>query len=1086
MNGASCYTVGKVIIPEILKGLQSKIFEIKELCFDVFTDYISNFNYILIKESESVIKNKDAIFSIALETIHIDNQSLRNKVSNFLGNFSVILNKVQMALLIEGLISSIKSSSDIVEKISFFTTLNSVAKNTANRHGEFIKQIFPLIFEVCNRHYLESNTENYDQNNDLVECGLNLLETYILKLTGLIKNETEKIAKSVLDLMEYDPNFVYTDDNQEYGDYANEYEGYEGYEAFVYGDDSSWKTRRAAVRVLQSFIKSRSEIPRPLYELIIQNLVFSLREHEENTKLDIITCLSSFLRNLVIEDESNITTSSSLDLGLIKQKSMTNSIIPIIIKNLIENINKDLKSKNQKIKGAMLQLLSSLALVAPTDLMISFGELKPQLESCLKENISALTFFVFLGRLLKTLKGCTEVVAYFDDILTWVITGIKHDYYKINIESLNVAFHLIRLLVETLSPDEYLPKLDILYKELLPKFKANDIDQELKLTLISTFGNLILFMGHNLPQKSLEDLFTVYLDKTKNENLRPLIFNWLIKIIKNNLLLKLDSALAQFNPLILDLLSKNVLHVQYQTLEFLATIINFCPKSVAGNENTIIEALLSSTAEDSLVPLTYDILNSIWTHFSISPEVNEKSLTETIKHLNQIKHCNSSLNSIYSFIEKSSCLVAKNKIANFLDDLLDFGSINTNKAKCIAILASTGGATSGLIKTCIGKLASNVDDVIKKNILLCLGETGLKSKENYSDLIQDLEKMLLISNEEIKIAIAVCVGKLGVSEPSAFIESIISNTKKETIAYYFLSIREFLNMIAEQRQINTTNTKDLFKILISCAKDEDEKLRILCGECLGLLSVHSEEILKECMKFLQDNDNVIRSTFYYSLKYIFNNKYNSLQGYLDSLLELLIKGLVDPDLHVKQNAFNSLINFCHNYGNLIRARYVDIMTIFKKDHIIDPNLIATVDIGGGMKIKNDKGLPIRKAIYSILKILFETIPEKINVTETLSISLYGLEDHDDIQALTHGVLLKIAHFGPEAFISVLDVLIDSFKKKIDSLKNVTTQGTKVDLKKLTDLCTNIKRLFNELKRVHEIEENPKFIDLTNEINGILV
>ena len=43
-----------------------------------------------------------------------------------------------------------------------------------------------------------------------------------------------------------------------------------------------------------------------------------------------------------------------------------------------------------------------------------------------------------------------------------------------------------------------------------------------------------------------------------------------------------------------------------------------------------------------------------------------------------------------------------------------------------------------------------------------------------------------------------------------------------------------------------------------------------------------------------------------------------------------------------------------------------------------------------MKIKNDKGLPIRKAIYSIVKILLDCIPEKINVTETLQMCLYGL------------------------------------------------------------------------------------------------
>ncbi len=103
------------------------------------------------------------------------------------------------------------------------------------------------------------------------------------------------------------------------------------------------------------------------------------------------------------------------------------------------------------------------------------------------------------------------------------------------------------------------------------------------------------------------------------------------------------------------------------------------------------------------------------------------------------------------------------------------------------------------------------------------------------------------------------------------------------------------------------------------------------------------------------------------------------------------------------------------------------------------------------------------------------------------IVLIILADHDDIQALTHGCLLKISHYVPEAFISIIDILLDHFKKKIDILKKAGTQGMKVvDTKKLSDLYGNIRRLFDELKKVHEIEENPKFIDLNNEIQSATI
>jgi CHAD domain-containing protein len=91
-----------------------------------------------------------------------------------------------------------------------------------------------------------------------------------------------------------------------------------------------------------------------------------------------------------------------------------------------------------------------------------------------------------------------------------------------------------------------------------------------------------------------------------------------------------------------------------------------------------------------------------------------------------------------------------------------------------------------------------------------------------------------------------------------------------------------------------------------------------------------------------------------------------------------------------------------------------------------------------------------------------------------------LDDHEDIQALCHGCFLKLAQLYPESFISILDNLIDNFKDKLAKLREATKES-KVEVKKLHDLNINIKRLFDELKKVPEVEENPKFIDLNNEV-----
>jgi cullin-associated NEDD8-dissociated protein 1 len=990
MNSSSCYTVGSTIVPPLLKGITEDNLEIKELCFDTLNDYINTFNYVLIKESESVLKNKDALVNYALDAIKIDNLTLRKTASNFLGNFSLILNKSQLNSMVNTLITKIHKTEEIEEKIIYIVTLNAVAKNTANRNPEIIKTIIPMLLEFCNREYLESNSHNYDQNNDLVENGLNLVETYIMKVTQHMKEYVKEIIDTVLKLIEYDPNYVYNDDAMDVEeDYSNAYGDYD--QDFAFSDDSSWKVRRAAVRVLQSFVKSSLEIPKGgLMETVIQSLVFNLREHDENTKLDIIVCLSSMIRNLYIEDIDNKSEFSNQ--SLIRTKSSSLIVITPIIMDLLQNVIKELKQKNNKVKGAILQLLTSLALVTPVDLLGALNELIPLLENCNSDNLSVLTVYIFFGRLLKSLKNAPEITHYFDLLINWFKKGINHDYYKINIESLNMCFYLVKLLAEYQSPSEYKSALMTIYDALLPKFEANDIDQELKTAIISTVGNVILYMGHQLEEKFLNHLFNIYLEKIKNENLRPLVFNWLNKCMKNNKVLKLDTALSHWTKSILELLIKNSLHIQYQTLEFLATVLNCCPNAVHGSESNIIETLLSIIKEESLVHLIYEIFDSVFSHFKIKPEIIEKTLKETITLLENTKVTGSSLTPIFNFIEHATKSLDKSTLSKMIDSIVDFKNSNQNKAICIAILCKNSDTQTHIIQVCKEKIAtSGSDESIMKNALTMLGEVVLRSSSISGDIFGLLQNCLSSTNEEIKLSVSVCIGKIGVCNPHDFINLILKNSNKTLIPYYFIAIREFLHVIStgQSNKVDSKNIIELFHLIVSHAKDEDEKLRVLAGECLGLIALIDESVLRHYLDYLNNPDTIVRATFYYGLKNVFSMKSNA-HSLNEELLNLLLKGLEDSDLIVRQNAFNSLINFALNFSEFLRTRYSELMEVFKKEHIIKNELISTVDIGGGMKIKNDKGLPIRKAIYSTIKVILENLPEKVNVSDTLQICFYGL------------------------------------------------------------------------------------------------
>ncbi len=71
--------------------------------------------------------------------------------------------------------------------------------------------------------------------------------------------------------------------------------------------------------------------------------------------------------------------------------------------------------------------------------------------------------------------------------MEWITYGLKHEYYKINIECLNSTFNLIKIIREGFDSVEHSSYSNILFNGLIDKFKANDIDQELKLKDLSSF-----------------------------------------------------------------------------------------------------------------------------------------------------------------------------------------------------------------------------------------------------------------------------------------------------------------------------------------------------------------------------------------------------------------------------------------------------------------------------------------------------------------------------------------------------------------------------------------------------------------------
>ena len=326
--GSFYETIGKIIVPTLTKGLDSKDQEIIILCLDTFNYYIKKFDYELIKKKYTAFKiDEEKIVKVALDNINCTNDLLKVNSIEILGTVGVLLNKTQISTSTQKLIDLIKLSNTITEKKNYILALKSLGHTLSRSQGEKVPGIISLLITFSNKAFLDSDGD-YDEKNALVEATLNCIEIYISTSISLLKDKIPKIICDSIELLAYDPGNIYNGENVEL-------EGYDDYEeegSDVYLEDTAWKVRRAASRILRMILASGYDLEPKVKEKIITALITCFGEQEENAKLDINLCLKQYLDSLVHAQK-------------VHEKLEIMKVHSIIVNKFIPEVSKELLKK---------------------------------------------------------------------------------------------------------------------------------------------------------------------------------------------------------------------------------------------------------------------------------------------------------------------------------------------------------------------------------------------------------------------------------------------------------------------------------------------------------------------------------------------------------------------------------------------------------------------------------------------------------------------------------------------------------------------------------------------------------------------
>ena len=576
-------TIGKIIIPTLTKGLESEDPEIIILCIDAINDYIKTFDYELIKNKYTAFKlDKEKIVQVALKNITSSNDLLKAHSIDIIGTVGVLLTKKQICQTTKKLIELINNSSTILDKNNYILALKSLGYTSSRSQLDQLKELINLLVHHISKDFLDSDGD-YNEKNSLVEATLNCIEIYIGTSLSHIEENIPNIINNACELLKYDPGNTNEIENVEI-------EGYEGYEELEYDanlDDTAWKVRRAAARILRVILSCGFNLESEVKEKIISALIESFKEQEENTKLEIINCLNHYLDSLVTVSENQ----GALVLGR-AQSSIVKEYIPQVSKKLIECILKDLEGNNNIIKNNTLKILPTLAKVYPVGIIDSFDTIKKGIDkACFDSNENTIVFLDFL----KTLFQNNDIdddnyKAIYPTIIEYLKKGIANQFYKVSTAAIEASGILFGLL----SQDEEINKPFILglYNDILPKFKAQDIDFEIKIATTNTIAKFICECGQLLNENELKELFNIYISKTSNEMIRPEVLKALNDIIldKNKLDLNLDNPIKELKKPILSLLESSSLQIQIKILLLLETIFQKRPESLKSSVEEITQA----------------------------------------------------------------------------------------------------------------------------------------------------------------------------------------------------------------------------------------------------------------------------------------------------------------------------------------------------------------------------------------------------------------------------------------------------------------------------------------------------------------
>eukprot|EP01038_Epipyxis_sp_PR26KG_P006809 gene6809-9325_t len=1026
--------------------------EIVRECLDNLSELLRRFGHLNENEHADIMK------TVVLQ-LENERPVIRKRAANCLGSLAVVSNDGLLNKLIQTLLEKIELSEKTSSSLSsqetrtLIQTIGTISRTVGYRLGRHLDKIVPLFLRFCG----DPNDESLhnDTANELRENCFPGLESFVTRCTREVAPFLSNIIEVSIAFMKYDPNYSYDDDNvDEDGslvDMTNEDdEEEEQFEDEDFGmgsddDDTSWKVRKAAVKVISAIISARPEMLHDIYSKYGDDIISRFKEREENVRLDIISCFTNLVQVTTISPAASGNTghiSSSRPSPLIRQRSYS-SLLEGKINYLVVSCCQQLNGSSVKAKSLVFLLLKSVVIALNGGLDSHVQNLIRAVEKALldKNQTLKLDALVFFRQLLDSHKPHL-LQPYIPKLITVISPIVNEDWYKIIAEALRVFSSIIAVIRPKditnnsfINSYDYKPLVLPLYSSIFPRLEALDIDQEIKECAILTTGKLFYHLGDNLASQ-LPTVLALLHKRLDNETTRIATLKTLTMIASSPIVLDLSPLLTNCALELAQFLRQNSRTLKQLTLQTLDAIIT-SPSTPQFLNIDLLSAILqesSSLINDTdlhLANLSLKLCLSCMQHGKNSP-IAEPLFTFIYPKLVSLAKSSLiqgvALQSLIKVLQELSiCGYPKMEFADifvslYSKNISSFGSLNNNEEITKHSLSNLSKSIAGVCS----KLPPHVhlqttqqflndlsatNESLKQLALLCLGEIG-----QYSDLsnISELKNLILncfeSPSEDTKLAAAYALGHIAVGNMQYFLPLVLSNESSTSInintrhQYLLLAaLKEVIILYANKNLDFESYLPQVLPILLNQCQSEEESVRNMVAECFGVLTaMNSSLIIPVLLNLIIDiNDKLKLRMIANTLRFALSRNniiFSSLQALTD-VMENFLPLIQDEDLEVKKATLLMINTAVHHYVQTVEKQLANLI-IPELLSTLKIRLERTVDLGP-FKHKVDDNLPLRKVALTCLETIVDTTPDRLDVVSVMQVMPDILSDKDEIKIQTY-------------------------------------------------------------------------------------